>query len=162
MKSSVKVDEKVMKQLNSNILKNGLIWTISSASITLIYIVVTVFLNKNTNALILSLMACFLAVGILLLWCYFKIKRDTLKENRTNEVEFFEEYLESRVIKNEQVVATQKVNYNEIIKIKETEDYIFIYPVINNAFVVDKKQFTSQELVEIKLLIYKNNPRKGK
>ena len=162
MKSSVKVDEKVMKQLNSNILKNGLIWTISTASIILTYITVAVFLNKNTNAFILSLMALVLAVGILLLWCYFKIKRDTLKENRTNEVEFFEDYLESRVIKNEQVVATQKVNYNEIIKIKETEDYIFIYPVINNAFVVEKKQFTSQELVEIKLLIYKNNPRKGK
>lgn len=162
MKSTVKVDEKVMKEFNSSMLKKGLIWTISSASITLIYIIVTVFLNKNINALILSLMACFLAVGILLLWCYFKIKRDTLKENRTNEVEFFEEYLESHVIKNEQVVATQKVNYNEIIKIKETEDYIFIYPVINNAFVVDKKQFSSQELVEIKLLIYKNNPRKGK
>ena len=161
MKSSVKVDEKVMKQLNSNILKNGLIWTISTASIILTYITVAVFLNKNTNALILSLMALVLAFGLLLIWCYFKIKRDTLKENRTNEVEFFEEYLESRVIKNEQVVATQKVNYNEIIKIKETEDYIFIYPVINNAFVVEKKQFTSQELVEIKLLIYKNNPKKG-
>ena len=161
MKSSVKVDEKVIKQLNSNILKKGLIWTILSSSIILIYITVTVFLNKNTNALILSLMAFVSAVGILLLWCYFKTKRDTLKENRTNEVEFFEEYLESRVIKNEQVVATQKVNYNEIVKIKETEDYIFIYPTINNAFVVEKKQFTSQELVEIKLLIYKNNPKKG-
>ena len=122
---------------------------------------VAVFLNKNTNAFILSLMALVLAGGILMIWCYFKIKRDTLKENRTNEVEFFEEYLESRVIKNEQVVATQKVNYNEIVKIKETEDYIFIYPTINTAFVVDKKQFTSQELVEIKLLIYKNNPQKG-
>ena len=162
MKSSVKVDEKVIKQLNSNILKKGLIWTILSFSIILTYIIVTVFLNKNTNALILSLLAFVLAIGILLIWCYFKIKRDTLKENRTNEVEFFEEYLESRVIKNEQVVATQKVNYNEIVKIKETEDYIFIYPIINNAFVVDKKQFSSQELVEIKLLIYKNNPRKGK
>ena len=161
MKSSVKVDEKVMKQLNSNILKNGLIWTISTASIILTYIMVTVFLNKNTNAFILSLMALVLAFGLLLIWCYFKTKRDTLKENRTNEVEFFEEYLESRVIKNEQVVATQKVNYNEIVKIKETEDYIFIYPAINNAFVVDKKQFSSQELVEIKLLIYKNNPKKG-
>ena len=161
MKSSVKVDEKVIKQLNSNILKKGLIWTILSFSIILIYIIVSVFLNKNTNVLILSLMAFVSAVGILLIWCYFKIKRDTLKENRTNEVEFFEEYLESRVIKNEQVVATQKVNYNEIVKIKETEDYIFIYSTINNAFVVEKKQFTSQELVEIKLLIYKNNQKKG-
>ena len=161
MKSSVKVDEKVIKQLNSNILKNGLIWTISTVSIILTYIMVAVFLNKNTNALILSLMALVLAVGILLLWCYFKIKRDTLKENRTNEVEFFEEYLESHIIKNEQVVATQKINYNEIVKIKETEDYIFIYPTINNAFVVEKKQFSNQELVEIKLLIYKNNPKKG-
>lgn len=161
MKSSVKVDEKVMKQLNSNILKNGLIWTISIASIILTYIMVAVFLNKNTNAFILSLMALVLAGGILMIWCYFKIKRDTLKENRTNEVEFFEEYLESRVIKNEQVTATQKVNYNEIVKIKETEDYIFIYPTMNNAFVVEKKQFSNQELVEIKLLIYKNNPKKG-
>lgn len=161
MKSSVKVDEKVMKQLNSNILKNGLIWTISIASIILTYIMVAVFLNKNTNAFILSLMALVLAGGILMIWCYFKIKRDTLKENRTNEVEFFEEYLESRVIKNEQVIATQKVNYNEIVKIKETEDYIFIYPTINNAFVVEKKQFSNQELVEIKLLIYKNDPKKG-
>ena len=161
MKSSVKVDEKVIKQLNSNILKKGLIWTILSSSILLIYIIVTVFLNKNINVLILSLMAFVSAGGILMIWCYFKIKRNTLKENRTNEVEFFEEYLESRVIKNEQVVATQKVNYNEIVKIKETEDYIFIYPTINNAFVVEKKQFTSQELVEIKLLIYKNNPKKG-
>lgn len=161
MKSSVKVDEKVMKQLNSNILKNGLIWTISIASIILTYIMVAVFLNKNTNAFILSLMALVLAGGILMIWCYFKIKRDTLKENRTNEVEFFEEYLESRVIKNEQLIATQKVNYNEIVKIKETEDYIFIYPTINNAFVVEKKQFSNQELVEIKLLIYKNNPKKG-
>ena len=133
MKSSVKVDEKVIKQLNSNILKKGLIWTILSFSIILIYIIVTVFLNKNTNVLILSLMAFVSGVGILLIWCYFKIKRDTLKENRTNEVEFFEEYLESRIIKNEQVVATQKVNYNEIVKIKETEDYIFIYPTINKA-----------------------------
>lgn len=161
MKSSVKVDEKVIKQLNSNILKKGLIWTILSSAIILIYIIVTVFLNKNINALILSLMAFVSAVGILLIWCYFKIKRDTIKENRTNEVEFFEEYLESSVIKNEQVIATQKVNYNEIIKIKETEDYIFIYQTINTVFVVEKKQFSNQELVEIKLLIYKNNPKKG-
>ena len=161
MKSSVKIDEKVIKQLNSNILKNGLIWTISTVSIILTYIMVAVFLNKNPNVLILSLMAFVSAGGILLIWCYFKIKRDTLKENRTNEVEFFEEYLESRVIKNEQVVATQKANYNEIIRVKETEDYIFIYQTINIAFVVDKKQFSNQELVEIKLLIYKNNPKKG-
>lgn len=162
MKSSVKIDEKMMKQLNSRMYKIGLFTTIFSASIMFTYIVVGIgFELIKFNTIIMLCLIFPLAIGALLIYAYFKAISIAKNNNREIEVEFFDDYMESRCLNGEEVIATQKIKYNEIVKVKETDEYLFIYPTMHTFVPIDKKIFSNQELVEIKLLIYKNNPKKG-
>lgn len=55
--------------------------------------------------------------------------------------------------KNGEVVGTQKVKIADIYKIKITDEYIFIYINKVNAFIVDKKALSDDELSEIKKIL---------
>lgn len=80
------------------------------------------------------------------------IKKMT-ENNFVNEYEFDGDVINVATTKNGEVVGTQKVKIADIYKIKITDEYIFIYINKVNAFIVDKKALSDDELSEIKKIL---------
>lgn len=75
------------------------------------------------------------------------------ENNFVNEYEFDGDVINVATTKNGEVVGTQKVKIADIYKIKITDEYIFIYINKVNAFIVDKKALSDDELSEIKKIL---------
>ena len=157
MKSLVKIDEDMIKQLNSKMFKIALLTTILGSSLILTSILLSVgFELIKFNTLIVAMLTIPTGLGALMLFSYSKAKSIARKNVREIEVEFFKDLFESRVINNGEVIATQKVKYSEIVKVKETKEYLFVYSSAHTFVPVDKKAFTSEQLAEIRLMISKS------
>ena len=163
MKCLVKIDANVIKHLNGRLLKLGIIFTSLGFALTLIYVLsFSVFNILKYNMWTVTACVLTLAIGILEIYVYYKAKSNSTKGDIANEIEFFDSYLESRSVKNGEVFQSVKIKYNEILKVKETSEYLFMYNSSIAAHVIEKNQFSEQELLGIKALIYKHNPKKGK
>lgn len=81
--------------------------------------------------------AGLLVVGICIFVMHaFKVKSANI--NKENLYVFNDEFFEIKTIYHGEIEDTGKLYYNDIAKIKETKNYIFIYPTINLAYPVAK------------------------
>ena len=163
MKTKTVIDSNVMKQLNGKTLKLGIVFVSLGGVLTVLYVILSLIANFfKFNRLYGVCLVMIIVVGVTLLYSYYKAKSQSMKGNVVNEVEFFDTYLESHSIRNGELFQTNKINYVDISKVKETEDFIFVYINSLSAVVINKKVLTEQELLDVKLLVFKNNPQKVK
>lgn len=71
----------------------------------------------------------------------------------TNEYEFEENYFNVISSKNGEEFGRQKVYYKDIYKVKEKEEYIFIYINKINAYIIDTTNSNEEDLKIIKNLL---------
>ena len=162
MKSLVKIDEDMIKSINSKMFKVGLLLTIFGSVIILLNIVLSIgFELIKFNIWVVALFVIPTGLGCLMLHTYFKAKTIARKNVREIESEFFDDHFESRVINNGEIIATQKISYNGVVKVKEDAKYLFIYSSPHTFVPVGKNNFTTEQLSQIKLLINQDKAKKG-
>lgn len=143
IKTSVKIDGKVQDELNKTSRLLGLIYIVLGAVLTaggLALCVWEVFNNSDdiwgTTVLVVGMILLF--GGIFVLIVCDKAKKATCKFARVEEVEFFPDYLIERVYTDGEHTSTNKVYYKWLVKIKETQNFLFLYNTRVTAVAVDK------------------------
>ena len=63
--------------------------------------------------------------------------------------------------KNNQQIGSNKYDYKDFIKVKETQNYIFLYPNKFSAVVVAKNQLSDDELLKFKTWIISERQSKN-
>lgn len=157
IKTSVKIDGKVQDELNKTSRLLGLIYIVLGAVLTaggLALCVWEVFNNSDdiwgTTVLVVGMILLF--GGIFVLIVCDKSKKATCKFARVEEVEFFPDYLIERVYTDGEHTSTNKVYYKWLVKIKETQNFLFLYNTRVTAVAVDKN-VTPSELNTIRSLL---------
>ena len=154
MKCTVKVDEKLQKELNESIWIKSLIALIVGAVGLAIYIVVGVFVEDNLFwDIFLWVMAILFGYGLTMLVTIKKTNKKSVLNNFTDDIELFEDRVEETIKKGDDIISTTKHYYKDLFKIRETENYLFLYPNKMGAVPVPKKAFSPEEFSKIKLWV---------
>lgn len=153
MKCSVKIDEKLQKELNEQTWLNGLIFTIIGAIGLGLYFVVGAFIDNVFIDMLVWVFSFLLVYGIMFLVLVRRINKKSISSNMTDDIELFEEYLIESTRKNDEVVSTSKFYYKDLFKIRETENYLFLYPNKVSAVPIPKKAFSPEEFSTIKVWV---------
>jgi len=153
MKYSVKVDRELQEEVNKTLKRNCLIMVIIGAIGLVAYIAISMFIEHFLLEIFLWIFAGLLGVGVCLLIVINKTNKKAADNNFIGEYELFEEYLIVNTFKNDEQISTIKLYYKDVIKIKETENYIFLYPNKQIAYPIAKKKLLPEELSMVKLWI---------
>ena len=82
------------------------------------------------------------------------------QKNYVNRFEFNDETLDIATMQHDEVIATYKLHYNEIVKVKETEKYYFVYIAKFSAYIISKENLTEDEKNKINKLLKIPNQHK--
>ena len=152
IKTRTEINKEVQYQFSKKTLIVSIILMIVGAIGLLTYVVLSaIFDYKGLSFLILFSVPFGLGVSFLL--TVKKIIKSTEKNPFVNEYEFEDTFVNVSSIKNNEVIATQKLYYKDIVKIKENDKYIHIFITPTTAFVVDKVNTNSDDINEIKKLL---------
>lgn len=143
VKTSVTIDGKVQGELNKTSRILGIIYIVLGAVLTadgLALCFWEAFNNSDdifgTALLVVGLILLF--GGIFVIIVCEKAKKTTCKFVRVEEVEFFSDYFIEREYTDGEHTSTNKVYYKWLVKIKETQNYLFLYNTRVTAVAVDK------------------------
>ena len=158
VKTSIVHDENVYKELNKGMRNLGIIYVVCGA---IIFILGCVLFGINAyegtedadNKLLVIAGLFFLALGIVFLVICRSTAKTALKLNRRQELEFFSDYLLEKGYTEGEHTSTNKIYYKWIVKVKETQNYLFLYNTRMSALAVDKKNLPLQELNTIRALL---------
>ena len=154
MKCSVEINEKVQTELNATIKRNSIIFIVIGAILISINIILSVCVGNNYwFDVILWIGALLFAFGLIYLLTVNKLKKQVAKDNSICNYEFEEEYMNIATSKNGEVVSNVKFYYKDIVKIKESENYWFLYPNKTAAYPIEKSKLTPEELSTLKMWV---------
>ena len=153
LKCSVKIDENLQKEINKKMWITSLILTIVGSIGLGLYIILGSFFEHVLLELLLWVTAFMFGFGLTFLITINKTNAKAASNGLIDEIELFEEYSNITTIKNEEVIATAKIYHKDLIKIKETENYLVLYVNKASAIAIPKKQFNPQDYSTIKLWV---------
>ena len=84
--------------------------------------------------------------GLVFLISVRKTNKQANVDDFINTYEFEEDYFTVDSVKNGEQIATIKTYYNEVFKVKDTKQYIFIFPTQYTSYPVIKETFTQEEI----------------
>lgn len=152
-KCSVKIDEKLQREINEKSwLINLIVLIIGSIGLG-VYIIVGAFVEYAWMDILLWVFAIMFGFGLVMVISIRKINKKSAENNLTNEIELEEDCVSLSTIKNNEIIGTLKVYYKDLIKVRETENYLVLYINKQSAIPVPKKEFKPEELSTIKLWI---------
>lgn len=156
-KCSYSVDLKMQKEINAKTSLFSLVFTIISSIGLIVYIFLP---NENyyTELLLWSSSIIF-GFSIVLYINLKRINKKTSKNNFINEVELNEDHLVSKSTQNGELISTIKVYYKDLLKIRETTNYLVLYVNKVSAVPIPKQDFSSEELSTIKVWIASLNSK---
>lgn len=105
------------------------------------------------SIVILVVFAFLFAFGLIFVISYNKIIKKARTEDKKEVYEFFNSYVVANDYVNGEQVATVKIYYKNIVKRKETKNYIYFYMQANAACPVGKADMTEGELNAIRSLL---------
>ena len=117
------------------------------------YIIISTFKEMFILEVLLWIFAVLFGVGLVLLLTINKAIKKADETKIICECEFDEEFMIVDAIKNNEQISSSKVYYKDIIKIKETTNYIFLYPNRQMAYPIKKDTISSSELSILKVII---------
>ena len=154
LKCKVKIDENLQKELNQK-LKNILTIALIISIIGLItYIAISLFIEEKWLDVLLWVFSIVFGYSLVMIVTINKTNKKSVANNLSSEIELYEEFMNIISFKNNEQFATTKVFYKDIIKIKETQNYLFLYPNKAQAFAIPKSEFSSEEFSLIKVWAY--------
>lgn len=152
-KCLVKIDEKLQREINEKSWLINLILTIVGSIGLGVYIVVGAFVDYAWMDIILWVFAIIFGYGLVMIITIRKINKKSASNNFTNEIELSEDSVSLSTLKNDEIIGTLKTYYKDLVKIRETENYLVLHINKQSAIPVPKKEFKPEELSTIKLWI---------
>lgn len=152
-KCSVKVNQQMQKELNEKLWRYSIISVIVGALGILAYIIFGGADDSIWWDMFLWSFAFFFGFGIIMLFTVKKVNKNSVERNIVDEIELNETYLTETITKNGEVIATNKHYCKDFLKIRETENYLFLYVNKASAVPVLKSAFSPEELSTIKLWV---------
>lgn len=150
MKVSSTINKDTIKDLNHIIYVVGLILTIIGAIGSLLYLILTIAFPKIQELEILIVFVIPLVFGV----TYLIVVKNTIKKNKDLntqlELELGTDSFIATEIKNGETIASVKVFYKDIVKVKETKINYYLYPNYVSAYPVKKDALTEEELEVLK------------
>lgn len=151
----MKIRTKITKQTQNELTKTAqityLIMTIIGAIGLFAYIVLGTITNANVEFM-LAFSVPF-AFGLVFYITIKKQIKNIPSSINVNVYDIFEDHLTIKSITNGEEVGNNKVYYKDIIKRKETKNYIFLYPNKVNAFPIAKEELSDAELTELRAIL---------
>jgi len=154
IKTETLFTEKMQKELSKKQFKLWLFLLIFS-SIFEFFTIILSFMGED----VWSLHCCNLIVVVFSIICIrtnFKNRKNCVENKIINSYEFDQEYFYVSTTKNGDNLGNMKIYYKDIIKVKETENYLFLYINRINAYPIDKATTSKEDLILIKGLIEKS------
>ena len=160
VKTSIVQDDNVYKELNKSTRNLGILYVVCGAIIFALGVVlwgISAFegTDDGDNIFMLIIGAVFVVLGIFFLIICNKSAKTALQFKRVQELEFFGDYLLEKGYTDGEHTSTNKIYYKWIVKIKETQNYLFLYNMRVTALAVDKNSLPPEELNTIRSLIGK-------
>ena len=162
MKFSCEINEEVQKEVNKTSKFYSILSLVIGAIGIFAYIVISVFVEHVILDILLWVFAFLLVFGILFLVSINKVNKTTVDKKMIDEYELFETYLTVDSFQNGEKIVSIKTYYKDIIKIKETENYLFLYPNKQGAYPVPKSKLSSEELDKLKQWLKAEMNKKNK
>lgn len=163
VKATTVHNENLNKELNKPSKILGIVYTVTGAIMIFLYILLSVLSDEEIgvadkeavafNIFLMAAGAVLLVIGIVLIGTYARINKLKGVETKSEENEFFTDYLINREYVNGEHISTAKVYYHRIVRVKETKSYIFIYNTRVTALSVDKTAIPANELTTIRSLL---------
>lgn len=160
-KCSVKIDENLQKEINQKMWVTSLILTIVGSIGLCVYIILGTFFENIFLELFLWCVAFMFGFGLVFLITINKTNKKASGLNITDEFEINEEFVNLTTMKNNGVISTAKIYYKDIIKIRETENYLVLYLNKASALTIPKKSFSEEDYSTVKLWVYSAKQRKN-
>ena len=154
MKNICESDKYMQLELNKNAKKGGLKVVIISI---ICLIVVVLFSREPQGAMLyvlLTLSIFLLLFGILLIFMVNRAVKKAIKNSEENKTIFESELDETSIyiinITNGEQVGSSKSYYKDLVKVVETANYIFLYPNLQMAYPISKKNMSQEDIATIK------------
>lgn len=146
------VDEKAQKSLaKHSLILYAVILTIGIVGL-LGYVIWSIYPDSEASSVLL-ISALPLVVGLVMLLSLRQNVKKMAQNNYINEYEFGEEFFNVATYQNGEVKGTHKVYYNELHKVRENDEYIFLYLNSKSAYIVAKSDATAEDLTSLRQLL---------
>lgn len=153
VKTSTPITEQVMKELNKNVFVLVIVYTVLGAIIMPLGFVLYILAEDSYGLVLLVCGTIILMCGIFMIVSHNANKNATLKYRKVDEVEFFRGYFMFYEYTDGELTTTSKIYYSRIAKIKETQNFIFLYNTKVTAVAVDKNSLPLSELNTVRMLL---------
>lgn len=153
------VDEKAQKSLaKHSLILYAVILALGIAG--LVGYVTWGILSDSEAASVLLIFAVPFVAGLVMLLSLRQNVKKMAQNNYINEYEFDEEYLSVATYQNGEVKGTHKVYYKELHKVRENDEYIFLYLNSKSAYIVAKSDATAEDLTALRQLLSLSDNKK--
>lgn len=120
------IDSKMQKEFYSNLLWLGVINLVMGAVLFFITVLTSRYLGNENNYIYFIVGLCVF-FGAFVIALYFINIKNTRYKNRSVSCKFYLDYVEYSMLYHGEVEASRKLFYQDIYKVRETKNYIFIY-----------------------------------
>lgn len=155
------VDEKAQKSLaKHSLILYAVILAAGIAGLSG-YVIWSLFPDSEASSVLL-IFALPLVVGLVMLLSLRQNVKKMAQNNFINEYEFDEEFFNVATYQNGEVKGTHKVYYNELHKVRENDEYIFLYLNSKSAYIVAKFEATEEDLAALRQLLHLSDNKKNR
>lgn len=161
MKYTCEINKDLQTELNKSFKRNCIIAVVAGIIGLLAYIVIPK--EMLLMEILLWISSCAFGIGLVLLISINTVNKKASDNKIVGEYELEETFMIINAFKNGEQISSAKVYYKDLIKTKETENYLFLYPNKQTAYPVPKNKLTPEELSLVKVWIQasKNQNLKG-
>lgn len=160
MQCSVEITGEIQKELTRKHRKFSISIFVLGLLGIFAYFAIKMFFDEFWVEVVFFVSMVLLVLGILMYAGYATSKSKVKGANVFNHYEFSATSLTITHQRNEDIATTVKVLYKNIKKVKDSENYLFIYVSRKAVLPVPKKNMTPEEISSLKVWI--NSERLGK
>ena len=163
IKTVASLNEKMQKELMRETYMMSLFCIIVGATVVSIFLALSILSSilefEGLYFTFLILFAVILVYGIVLTVLLNKTVKTAVNANKEYTYEFFKDYFTATETLNGEIVTTAKFYNNQVVKFKETKNYLFFYVNTVAACPVAKSELTKPEIETLKCNFSRNVKR---
>lgn len=154
MKNICESNKTMQIELNKNAKQGGFRVLIIAVLALIISIAYIIWKNNVVSYVLLTLAILLLVFGVTLIILVNIAVKKAIKNSESNKIVFESEIEKDHIyianITNGEQVGSSKAYYKDIIKVVETENYIFLYPNLQVAYPISKNGMSQEDIETIK------------
>ena len=153
MKYTCEINQQLQTELNKNSKRNSIIATIIGIAGLIAYIALSMWKELLVFEIMLWVSACLFGCGLVYIATINKANKRASSLKIVGEYQLEETFMFITAFKDGEQIGSSKTYYKDLIKIRETENYLFLYPNRQIAYPVPKNKLTPEELSMVKLWV---------